>query len=749
MLSNLREAINRNPGFEKELVAQTTKIMEYSGMSNFMKLQASLKDAKQKEQDALNGIYVAAIKEAGLDPADYGGSIQLAGQAASKIIQERKGVSDTLQKLKVLTETNQLTREIVDKIVASPGWQASQQTAYTMLHSTLQNNLSSGAYRTSKQQGMTDVDADLIGVTKDIQAQRRLITSMVAQGSAASKPALDDYMKQLDTMEALYKDIITGKYNATEKENKLKALEASVKLPFATGMVQLNYMNQITSSLEHLRNATGQFPNIDKNLTDGISNYLTAQMRFLQGMGPAPLANVDTSNKSGQNVANFAMSLTIPEKAIGMTRAQVVTMNSGNITNVLKSIDSITDKDQYSKMTDILVANVNSLTDAEGKPASINKIISPESAQQLASHLERSLGNVARSGVIDYNAATNSFNIVNESGAIQPAATDKFNKMFKALQSIKGVTEDADVDKYGTAIVDMSKRMTQPAGTSVQQTDGKVSPGFTIKLAPGEKLTAERLKAEVNAGNITIQQADEIAMKEGIDLSYGTTPAVARPETAPDNTVPTLSEEQKRFLNQPQQPQSQQRGVSPQFVKDLKAGPKQQIDVKEQSRNILLGDLRKVMEGQMKSSPLLKRDPMEDAIESVSYLEPLYDIPGAGPAIEAAMVAFGLTNAIPTLAKKLPRLFKAGDVVPTMSNVTVAGGNASASRMTAQSMMREAKKAEVAKAKELYQEYWKKEWIKQRVDLPKSDLEWSNAIAEANKWVASRMDKAQLKSMGK
>ena len=150
-----------------------------------------------------------------------------------------------------------------------------------------------------------------------------------------------------------------------------------------------------------------------------------------------------------------------------------------------------------------------------------------------------------------------------------------------------------------------------------------------------------------------------------------------------------------------------------------------------------------------KSSPLLKKSSKEDAIESISYIEALHDIPGAGPAIEAALIAFGLTNAIPTLAKKLPRMFAGGKVVAPTSNISVAGGSSGASKAIAQGALNEAKQMKQEQIKDLYQQYWKKEWIKQHIDLPKSDLEWSNAIAQANKWVETRIKNPPLKSMEK
>ena len=87
-------------------------------------------------------------------------------------------------------------------------------------------------------------------------------------------------------------------------------------------------------------------------------------------------------------------------------------------------------------------------------------------------------------------------------------------------------------------------------------------------------------------------------------------------------------------------------------------------------------------------------------------------------------------------------------MAPT-SNISVAGGSSGASKAIAQGALNEAKQMKQEQIKELYQQYWKKEWIKQHIDLPKSDLEWSNAITQANKWVETRIKNPPLKSMEK
>ena len=218
----------------------------------------------------------------------------------------------------------------------------------------------------------------------------------------------------------------------------------------------------------------------------------------------------------------------------------------------------------------------------------------------------------------------------------------------------------------------------------------------------------------------------------------------------PDPTIPTISPEARERLSAPQAV-PKPAGISPEFAKELRnPKPKQQVDVKEESRKKLLDTIRVALDSTgYKPSPLLKKSSKEDAIESISYIEALHDIPGAGPVIEGALVAFGMVNLLPTLAKKLPKMFPSMKVVPTTSNVSVAGGSSGASKAIAQGALNEAKKEELQKMKDLYQQYWKKEWMKHHVELPKTDLEWSNAIAEAQKWVMMKTKTPTIKSLEK
>jgi hypothetical protein len=85
----------------------------------------------------------------------------------------------------------------------------------------------------------------------------------------------------------------------------------------------------------------------------------------------------------------------------------------------------------------------------------------------------------------------------------------------------------------------------------------------------------------------------------------------------------------------------------------------------------------------------------------------------------------------------------AGREVVAGSNVMPLNENASKAVIAA---MQGAKKKE---AEALFKDYWTTKWQKDRISLPKTDLEWRNAIVEANQYVADRLAKKPLKSMDK
>lgn len=112
------------------------------------------------------------------------------------------------------------------------------------------------------------------------------------------------------------------------------------------------------------------------------------------------------------------------------------------------------------------------------------------------------------------------------------------------------------------------------------------------------------------------------------------------------------------------------------------------------------------------------------------------------------MLALGMPSGSKYFTKKL--LDKGMDMTTQAGRVAVKGSNVmplneGASKAVVAAMKGQQK----AKAEALFKEYWTSRWQKERVELPKTDLEWSNAIKEANDYVAERLKPTPLKSMGK
>lgn len=494
IMSNLREAINRNPGFEQELVNQTRRVMEYSGMSDFMKLVNSQKDAASEQAKQMMGIYVDAIKQAEVSPEDFGGDLRAAGEYAIRINAERKQVTDAKAQLEMLKGRGELNRQIVDQVVASPNFGKSMSVDLAMLHSNISRNMESGAYLVNKPAHLSDTDAQLIGIKQNIESSRALVRSMIAQGSEASRPALNDYMKQLDAIEALHSDIALGKYDAAKKTAMLAAAEASYKLPLAQGDAQTTQLNKLMSTLEHLKNATGMFPEkIDQGFINQLGQQIQQQIQYVQGYAPAPLAGVDLSTSTGQKVAITSMALIQPDTAIGMSAEKAIGTNSATINGVLRQFNDITDKKQYSQLTDLLVEQINSNTTRLGKP--VSSMMDEASGKALSTHLETSIGQIARVGAVHYDASLNKFTVVDSSGKMLEEPTRKFNKMATALHSVKGLTGDVDIDTFGADLARIAKEgrreltgikpITQQSPLTIRETGGTEPGTWSIESGTG------------------------------------------------------------------------------------------------------------------------------------------------------------------------------------------------------------------------------------------------------------------------
>jgi len=245
------------------------------------------------------------------------GSIVVAGRYATKVLAERKRVQDGLTNMDMLLKTNQLQQKQADQIVTSPDFQSSQQIAVGLLQSTLKNNISNQAYLVNRPTGMSEVDAQVTGIQTDVEKQRSIARGLLGKVSSDSRPVVEGYIKQLDNMEATYLKIVQGNFTAEQKKNMLTAAEATAKLPYVNENARLGQLNQVASALEHIQKATGTLVPVNKDIIGALTTYSQNQIAYLMGVGTAPLANVDTSTKSGQVTMATALAFVNPDNAMG------------------------------------------------------------------------------------------------------------------------------------------------------------------------------------------------------------------------------------------------------------------------------------------------------------------------------------------------------------------------------------------------------------------------------------------------
>ena len=553
-----------------------------------------------------------------------------------------------------------------------------------------------------------------------------------ADSTSISDPNVSEYLKWMGEESKNFiselQNMKSGEEATKWLENRQRAISAQEKL--------------IVSGVAN-RDALQVFGNFLQALPEGAKNrFLADPARMEQVMGAANsmLGKVAPLNltTSGISVIDTILEAGKAGKPVGTELGAAIQASTKGIND--------------STIVKTPIEKLKYLTDLNARMASVNELanlkqLSPkdrEAAVKLTQEYKdiamfNAQKQIEESGLsLEWNQLPNGdFTLTYAPGSKKDdAALAKLNDTFaghinnahKALSHLYGRTD------YNAVFKELYMGESQP---SQQVQDNRLTrlqvlaDEYNNALVEGDKETAELFKRQM----------------EKLEKEFG---GISSPSVPIDPTIPTPSPEARERLSAPQAV-PKPAGISPEFAKELRnPKPKQQVDVKEESRKKLMDTIRVALDSTgYKPSPLLKKSSKEDAIESVSYIEALHDIPGAGPVIEAALVAFGMVNLLPTLAKKLPKMFPSMKVVPTTSNVSVAGGSSGASKAIAQGALNEAKKEELQKMKDLYQQYWKKEWMKHHVELPKTDLEWSNAIAEAQKWVMMKTKTPTIKSLEK
>jgi len=296
-------------------------------------------------------------------------------------------------------------------------------------------------------------------------------------------------------------------------------------------------------------------------------------------------------------------------------------------------------------------------------------------------------------------------------------ANDRLNEVNDLLKEPSADSQDLLKEKANLEPIVNSM---DPIGASINPTSAAVPIQATTPLPIPQRANVASPKARLDTFNNTVQNQSNT--------------------TSAPKVTPATDRLSQAFARQLQDKKPVAPKVTPQ----------------EESLNIAVSKLEKLTGG-FKASPLMKLDPKSDAIEGTDISGAVIDVlnsteinPAIGLPLAAAVAILGGGRAIPNLAKRMPKILaNAGKVAPTGSNVVLASGNVGANKAIVTSMIARAAATDKARMDSLYKEYWRKGWQKDMVELPKTDLQWSDAIANANAYVAERINPREFKSLMK
>lgn len=728
LLSEVRKAASNNPLIQDELIQQGQKYLAITGAADWIKQELKDEEKVAKQEEAL---YEQDKKFA----TEFGISMSLPNwrqrsREQAVIAQNHKLVTNQIdERLKRKT----MAREELAELVNNP---ANRQVfllgALANVHSSFQH---ASVFPNAKA---SDV---VLATNQEINRQIAFINSVKANLPSDQRVSLDGEIKLLEDQRSLYKDLAELGPNKAVAEARLAIAQAGARLPNVSAHELADLNSKVAGFLRTIAGETGQLipsgnvmqfvdPDLVANMVKELNN---AKNRF--DTQPAlALANLQTP--TGRVAVQIMSNLQNPKE-----NQQAIKLNSESMKQMITHLGTLTDETQATQATDIYLQQMLDSSKAAG--LSIGQMVDQSTMSALNEHIGTLMGRLrSGEGTVDYDPNTNRFSYLNKDGTINQTASDRANQVFKALISVNGFKDEDTIDKWGSLI---GQKVVGTTTQEVETPDPRLTRLQTLAdeynnaLADGDMETANLFKLQMNK----------------LEKEFGAQkPSETEEEKAiKSGEIPSLTDEQRQTLNK--EPEKV-KPLDRELVEGLKGNRvKPIVDVRQESTQKLLKRVEELLPKNQKS-PLWEKDPKLDAIQSSGISDALIEVaerahPAVGIAVATGMVAFGPAG-IASLAKHAPKLLpKAGKVAEGLvgSNITGAAANPGASKALVSSMLATASKNNKAKVEALYKEFWTKEWIKNKVAMPKTDLEWSKAIGQANSWVAEKLAPTMIKTMEK
>jgi hypothetical protein len=524
MMSNLREAINRNPGFEKEYVSQTQRLMEYSGMSSLLKQidaeQIAMQKAAEeriKQEDYVLKLYPDLISGVTAGAISREDGVAKAAQR-SRYDQAIVGIE---QRAKEMKAKGELKAQVVDEVLQRPETRQVLLNTAPMAYRTLVNSIESGEFiKTAQQAGrnITPDQANIEGIRMYLQSRKGwLQDARMATNNPNSHHFIDSQLEELNNLEKLMVDGATDKYKLDAAKRRYELAETTMKYNTLGTRTKLEIYNLFSSAVGNFERSFQQAIPTDQvdQLVGGLfTDFIDWANGGMVGVNPASAIDLDT--KAGQLAASGLYGLTDPEKStFGDTPEQVIQNNSSRFAKSLQSLDTLDPKKKSEQLIFMMDKVLASMAGAK-KPISafVDQPTLTKFKQYMGDTFIASIGEA----VLGYDEAANKITVTGGDVYNNDTASENLNKMLILLASTDGGTiDDVKADRIGKQLVDAFKRATPQAttapaqGAQVAQNNTTTAPATTPAPRPAleqgnlRDSTAGFREATASAGNILTQ----------------------------------------------------------------------------------------------------------------------------------------------------------------------------------------------------------------------------------------------------
>lgn len=462
-----KSAIARQPGLAHELVQEAAFYQNLSGVSDMITAQKAFEKSQKDSIDEVRKSENRILEK-------YGRPVNVVGEQRSLYLADvrrmeynEKVYDSALKQYQMLEAEGKADTRLVDRMTTSPEFNKTITDGILGVGRTISSQIKANAYvEKYKGAGLSQVDANIRGISEAFTEHRMAISAMYARGGDQSKSQLGLALKQLDEQEQLYKDIAQGGLVAEAATKRLAAAEAAAKLPTVSLEHRISVTNQILAAQEKMHTIGMELPD-PVAFKEMVTPLMNETNRFLTMGGTSPLDYVDPKTKHGQVQQAFLFSSQDPNGDPYRKPEEVIVENSRNMENNLRMLEGVKDPAIFMQHFDAWTKTVVEESIRSGEPIATR--YSAETVTKVNKFFADVMGNAKTSGSIAYNSSNNSFTVLNPDKTPNQERSSRVNTMWKANVAFNGLKVDGDVDKQGALLAKLATAYTYTAPTGSTQ----------------------------------------------------------------------------------------------------------------------------------------------------------------------------------------------------------------------------------------------------------------------------------------